>query len=206
MLASITPLGERARRSRWGLTVSAYLMGSVLGGGALGGVLGFAGKLLGAALGPRESGWWLGAFALVCVAATAFDLGVAGLRLPTVRRQVNENWLHAYRGWVYGLGFGVQLGAGVVTTVVTAAVYVTFALALLTSSPVLGSVVGATFGLARAVPVLAAGRLTTPDRLRDAHRRSQRWAPLAQRLTVSAQVFAAVVAAGVALGAAAGPW
>ena len=35
-----------------------------------------------------------------------------------------NSWLGRYRSWVYGLGFGVQLGAGVTTVVVSSAVYV----------------------------------------------------------------------------------
>src|SRR2546430_17352236 len=44
MLGSITPLGERGRGSRWWLTVTAYLLGSTLGGVAFGGGLGLAGS------------------------------------------------------------------------------------------------------------------------------------------------------------------
>ena len=36
-----------------------------------------------------------------------------GRRLPSWRRQVNEDWLVGYRPWVVGGGFGLQLGAGV---------------------------------------------------------------------------------------------
>ncbi len=36
MLSSISPLGERARGSRWWLTTTAYVVGSLLGGLALG--------------------------------------------------------------------------------------------------------------------------------------------------------------------------
>ena len=35
MLASIPPLGERARHNRWSVTVTAYVLGSVVGGLAL---------------------------------------------------------------------------------------------------------------------------------------------------------------------------
>ena len=45
-------------------------------------------------------------------------------RMPGPRRQVNERWLDEYRGWVYGLGFGAQLGLGVSTVVSSAATYV----------------------------------------------------------------------------------
>ena len=45
MLGSITPLGERGRGSRWWLTVSAYLLGSILAGLVTGAVFGWAGSL-----------------------------------------------------------------------------------------------------------------------------------------------------------------
>src|SRR4051794_16357363 len=103
MLTSISPLGERARGNRWSVTVAAYLLGSLLGGAALGALLGAVGELL---LGPLPL-----IAAGVCVAAAAADL--AGL-LPRGSRQVDETWLNRYRGWVYGFGFGAQLGVGVV--------------------------------------------------------------------------------------------
>ena len=73
---------------------------------------------------------WRAVIGAVALIGVALDLGWAGLRLPTVRRQVNEDWLHRYRGGVYGFGFGFQLGLGVATIVTTAAVYLTFVFAL----------------------------------------------------------------------------
>src|SRR5437867_2391132 len=46
MLASITPLGERARGSRWGLTAGFFLAGSTLAGAAAGAVTGELGHLV----------------------------------------------------------------------------------------------------------------------------------------------------------------
>src|SRR5438067_487415 len=43
MLASIHPLGERARRSNWWVTTAAYLGASVAGGAVLGAFAGLAG-------------------------------------------------------------------------------------------------------------------------------------------------------------------
>ena len=77
-------------------------------------------------------------------------------------RQVNEDWLAQYRGWVYGFGFGLQLGLGVVTIVTTAAVYLAWVGALTAADPMIGALVGASFGLARAVPMVANASLTTP--------------------------------------------
>jgi len=62
-----------------------------------------------------------------------------------VHRQVDDGWLPRYRGWVYGAGFGLQLGLGVVTIVTTAAVPAVWLLALLTASPSHGAAVGLAF-------------------------------------------------------------
>ena len=110
MLTSISPLGERARGNRWPVTVAAYVLGSGVAGAAVGGVLGLLGDLL---LRPLPL-----VAAAVCLAAAAADL--AGL-LPRGSRQVDEDWLVRYRGWVYGLAFGGQLGVGVATIVTSAA-------------------------------------------------------------------------------------
>src|SRR4051812_36831787 len=112
MLTSISPLGERARSHRWGVTATAYVVGSVLGGATTGAVLGLAGSRL------HASTTVLLVAAVGCLVAAALD--VAG-RVPTGHRQVDEDWLVRYRGWVYGLAFGYQLGLGIVTVVTSAA-------------------------------------------------------------------------------------
>src|SRR5215469_10766493 len=115
MLSSITPLGERSRNSKWATTVVAYLIGSTVAAGLLGGLLGMIGSLaLAPHLTPRTAFVTLAAAVLVGV---AFDSRAAGLRLPTVHRQVDDAWLYRYRGWFYGAGFGAQLGIGFLTIV-----------------------------------------------------------------------------------------
>jgi hypothetical protein len=133
-------------------------------------------------------------------AAAALAVALADLRagrahalpLPSVRRQVNEDWLATYRGWVVGLGFGAQLGAGLATIVTTAAVHLVFALALLAAQPLAGLALGALFGLARALPLLAAGRATAPAGLARLHRRLERMAPAAGAATSVALALAAL--------------
>jgi len=83
MLASINPLGERARNRRWSLTVTAYLVGSVLGGAVMGALLGLVGALLGSWVGLVTS---TAIIVTVCALGLAADLGVGGLRLPTIVR------------------------------------------------------------------------------------------------------------------------
>src|SRR5438552_17222974 len=152
MLASIHPLGERARRSRWWLTTTAYLTGSAAGGALLGATAGAAGSLVHLSLSP-----W--AVAAVCVLVVVLDL----VGVPSWHRQVNEDWLHRYRGWVYGGGFGLQLGLGVVTIVTTAAVYAVAALAAMSGSVVTGTLIGALFGLARGMPLFSVAGVRHPD-------------------------------------------
>jgi len=192
MLASITPLGERGRHNRWATTVTAYVGGSVVAAAGLGAVLGLLGSGLRAIAhpGPVVVG---GLVVVVCAAAAAFDTRAFGLRIPTWRRQVNEDWLHRYRGWVYGVGFGAQLGVGVVTIVTTAAVYATWLLALLSGSPARGALIGGVFGVVRALPVVAIGRVTAPEELRRTHRTMMKLARPASQMTVGLLILTAAL-------------
>lgn len=190
MLASITPLGERGRHMHWGVTVSAFLLGAGLAGAALGAVLGAVGSLLpGMSLHARE-----GLFAAAAVLALAVDVGP--LRVPGPDRQVNERWLDEYRGWVYGLGFGAQLGLGVTTIVSSAATYLAMLGALLSASPGRGALIVGLFGLIRGLTPLAAARVRGPEQLISMHRRLGRWrapAGLAVRGSLAVILAAALV-------------
>src|SRR5918911_3529418 len=139
MLASIPPLGERARGSRWGLTVAFYVAAATAAGAALGAAAGALGSLAWHGESLR-----LRAAILAGALALGLMLDVAG-RLPTPRRQVNEDWLREYRGWVYGAGFGGQLGLGVTTIVTTSLVYVTLLAAFLSASAAAGAAIVALF-------------------------------------------------------------
>jgi MFS family permease len=195
MLASIHPLGERGRDSRWTVTMVAYVVGSLAGGALMGLVFGGAGAAV--------LGWWsppaaavLAAAVVVVAAGLLLDLGVGGLRLPTIHRQVDEDWLHRYRGWVYGVGFGFQLGLGVVTIVTTAAVYGLLVLAFLAGSVVGGVLIGATFGLVRALPLLTVARVHDPEGLHRLHRGMHERARLSRALSLGAQAVVVVAVAG----------
>ena len=167
MLTSITPLGERGRGNRWRTTSAWLIFGHVVGGSALGLLLAAVGAilvLLGLEPAPATA---TAILSVVVLGSAVFDL--SGRRIPG-RRQVDERWLTKYRGWVYGLGFGVQLGLGFVTVVNTALfVAVCFAAVLLpaTNSLLLGVVYGVTRGLVASVN----GRIRDTASLRRMHRR-----------------------------------
>jgi hypothetical protein len=187
MLASINPLGERARNQRYGITITAYLLGSTLAGAGLGALLGLVGSPIAA---PTRS---LGIVASVAIVGVVLDAHVLPFRIPGPRRQVNENWLVAYRGWVYGSGFGIQLGLAFLTIVTASATWVAFACALLAGTPAAGALIGATFGLARGLPILAAARVRDPGSLRELMRRLERARP---RVTVATAAVQAAAAGG----------
>jgi hypothetical protein len=196
MLGSITPLGERGRNSRWSLTVGAFVAGSVAGGLGIGAVAGSVGRL---GLPDMGGGFGPALLAGLIAIGVAFDARLMGLRLPTVRRQVNEEWLGRYRGWVYGVGFGFQLGLGVVTIVTTAAVYVAFAAAVLSRSALIGAVIGGTFGLSRAGTILAAAPVHHPHGLLRLDARLRRWDRPSRRLVIALEFVLAGVAVIAAL-------
>jgi sulfite exporter TauE/SafE len=192
MLASIHPLGERARERRWGVTVGAYLLGSTLAAALLGAALGGVGDLL-----PLTPG--ITAVLVVAAGALALAADLGAFPLPTIHRQVDKDWLDRYRGWVVGLGFGFQLGLGVVTIVNTAAVYLALALAMLSESAAAGAVVGTTFGLVRALVILVVAPVRRPDQLRLALRRMQSWRSRSQRAGIAVQALFLVAAGAVVI-------
>jgi hypothetical protein len=162
MLGSITPLGERGRGSRWWLTVAAYIAGSVAGSLAFGAALGWVGVPFAS---DASEGVRLVVLGSIVALGLGLDLGAFGSRLPSVRRQVDETWRARYRGWVWGLGFGAQLGVGVATIVTTSTVYATWGAAVLSGGVFAGAAIGAAFGLARALPVLSVAGVHRADQL-----------------------------------------
>ena len=201
MLASITPLGERGRGNRWGVTFAWFLAASAAAGALWGAAIGFLGSSL---VGHISAALRLGVLGAVTALALAADLHVAGLGYPTLKRQVNEAWLTRYRSWVYGAGFGFQLGLGLTTIISTAAVHAAFAAAFLTGSTVGGFAVGTTFGLVRALSLLEVRGVQDPAALRHRLRDRQRRLVPATRATlavegiglVAAIIMAVVLAAG----------
>src|SRR5437588_8206264 len=159
MLASITPLGERGRRSRWGVTVTAFVLGAAAAGASMGALAGAVGSL---AFGGAGTHARLVALAAMALVALALD---SARRVPGPRRQVDERWLDRYRGWVYGLGYGAQLGVGVATVISSATTYVALVAAFASGSPGAGALILGCFGAIRGLTPLAAAGVPSPREL-----------------------------------------
>lgn len=199
MLASISPVGEAARGQRWPITVSAYLVASAIGGGIVGALAGGLGQATFALTGRPPVAASVAMLAVLAVLAIAVDRGRVSWRVPSWQRQVDERWLTTYRGWVYGAGFGFQLGAGVLTRIATAAVYLVLAAAAATGSVRTGALIGVTFGTVRALPILLAGRHRDPASLNAFHQRMDAVAPTADRATSAVIALATAVLATTAV-------
>lgn len=196
MLSTITPIGEQGRGNRYYRSVAWFITGAVLGGATLGaGAALLALGVAGLDLSGRAA---LGAAAVAAAVTLASDLNLGGFRLPSHTRQVNEGWLGQFRSWVYGGGFGWQIGVGLATYVTTAAVYLMVAMVALTGSPIVAFSVVAGFGLVRGLAVLVGRSLTTPERMLVLHRRLEELLPTAQRAIVAVQSAVLAVAAAVA--------
>ncbi|HEX7460483.1 MAG TPA: hypothetical protein VF279_07615, partial [Acidimicrobiales bacterium] len=190
MLSTITPFGERGKGHRYAATCTWFVLGATAGGLALGAVAAGLAALVAAS---GASALSLGVAALVAVlVAGVSDTGVAGARLPVHYRQVNERWLDAYRPWVYGSGFGFQIGCGLATYITTAAVYLTVVLAALTAGPAVALVVGVAFGLVRGLAVTLTRHVRSPGALLSFHQRFAALLPWADRAVLATLILAAV--------------
>jgi hypothetical protein len=199
MLASISPVGEASRHQRWTLTVIAYLLASTAGGLSVGAIAGAIGAGVTAVTARPSTGAVVMALSGLGLLAAVIDLRPSPMPLPSWQRQVDERWLTAYRGWVYGAGFGAQLGGAVFTRIPTATTHLWLVAAAATFSPTLGGLVGATFGTARAAPLLLTRALRDPARLHRFHARMEERATTARR-GASAAVLVTVAATLVAAG------
>jgi hypothetical protein len=166
------------------VTCAWFVTGAVLGGLVLG-----AGTAVLALLVGGLPAW----VALVAIAvAVASDLRLGGFALPVHPRQVAESWLRTYRPWVYGLGFGVQIGVGFATYVMTAATYLVVVLAALTGSWQVGLLSGVVFGLVRGLAVLLSATTRTPADLMRLYQRLEQTSAGSRGGVIALELLAAV--------------
>ena len=158
--AQLHPLGERSRGNVWGVTILFFTLGSAAAGSALGVTASVLGAAILSDLAPS----------LTLALASALALLGGGLDLSPLtpwspRRQVNENWIGRYRGWVYGAAFGAQLGVGFAVFVMSWSYWAMIALLFLLGSPIVGALVGATFGVGRGILLYLSRSIDSPEQL-----------------------------------------
>jgi MFS family permease len=193
MLSSINPVSEQARGHRWWATALWYMAGATVGGGAFG--AGCAVAAYGLSAAATGSAWLWGVVLAGAVIALLADTSWTPFTLPVHPRQVDERWLTTYRRWIYAGGYGVQIGTGFATYIMSAAVYLTALLAVMTSSAMTAFTVGLTFGVVRGLGVLVTIRARTPEQLRSLIARVDRLGEPCLQLARTVEACVGVVAA-----------
>ncbi len=192
MLSSITPLAEQGRGHRFRSTAAWFVVGTLAGGATIGAGMALAAAGL-AAVGLSTS-VALGILAVAALVAAVSDSRILGVTLPGHIRQVNQGWLDQYRSWVYGAGFGWQIGVGLATFIVTAAVYLMIVAGAVTASPAQALLVALVFSLVRGSAILLGRSITSPDTLIAFHRRFDAWREPVRRITIGVELAVAITA------------
>lgn len=157
MVAAILAAGSGDRTRRGFRLTLWHLAGLTAGAGAMtaaasgvGGVLPFPRAALAVVVGGAAVVWG-GAF-------------LAGRRMPVAScsAQVPLAWRYTMTPAQYAFSYGVGLGVGALTRIVTLSFYVLVGLLLIASSPLAAAGATAAYALARAVPVAIAVRTSLP--------------------------------------------
>ena len=126
-----------------------FAVGAVIGGLVTFVVLSLLGGVLSSEGGPVA----LGVAALIAALAAAAEF--SGLRIvPQIPRQVPEPWRRVMPLPVAGVLYGVLLGLGFTTFVLTMAVWALAAISVALGSVAVGVAIGLGFGLGRALPIM----------------------------------------------------
>jgi MFS family permease len=150
MVETIGLRGESERRRTTLAACATFTPGAMIGGTVTFGLLALAGN---AAHGVGGRGAYLAAAAIAAVAAV---LEARGTRIvPQIRRQLPERWR-----WVMPMPlaaglYGVLLGLGFTTFVLSFGVWALAGIAFALGSPWAGIAIGVAFGIGRAIPVVA---------------------------------------------------
>jgi len=163
MVETLAPAGYAGRLRTTLVACATFTVGALVGGVVTFGGLGLLGEWLGAG--------GTGAAAVAAVIAVAAAISEArGVRIvPQVRRQVPESWRRVLPLPLAAGLYGVLLGLGFTTFILTFAVWALAAVSVALGDPALGAVLGLAFGAGRALPVIALAPIADGDRGNAAH-------------------------------------
>jgi hypothetical protein len=149
MIETIGPTGHRGGIPTTLAAAAAFLPGALLGGVITFGQLALLGALLDHGGGRITYG------VAAAIAATAALVELRGARIvPQVRRQLPEDWRRRMPMPLAAALYGVLLGLGFTTFVLTFGVWALAAISFALGQPHLGLLIGLSFGLGRALPVV----------------------------------------------------
>jgi hypothetical protein len=150
MVETIGLAGDRSRRRTTIAACATFTPGAVAGGILTFGALSLLGYVLHGSGGPVP--YLVAAVvALSAAAAEAWGVRIA----PQIRRQLPEQWRWRMPLPVAAALYGVLLGLGFTTFVLSFGVWALAGISLALGDPTTGLVIGAAFGIGRAIPIVA---------------------------------------------------
>ncbi len=149
MIETIGPTGHTGGRRTTVAACVTFLPGAIAGGVLTFGSLAGLGELL---HGAGGRGPYVVAAAIALLAAV---LEIRGTRIvPQIRRQLPEHWRRGMPMPVAAMLYGVLLGIGFTTFVLSFGVWALAGVSLALGDPALGLLVGGAFGIGRAIPIV----------------------------------------------------
>jgi hypothetical protein len=158
MIETIGPRGHDGGRSTTAAACATFAVGALAGGVITFGLLGALGAVTHGAGEPLAYG---------LAAAIAVAAAVAEARgrpiMPQLRRQLPEHWRHVMPMPVAAGLYGILLGLGFTTFVLTFGVFALAGIAFAVGEPVVGVAIGIGFGAGRAPPIVAIAPIADRD-------------------------------------------
>jgi hypothetical protein len=150
VIETIGPTGHTGGRRTTIAACAAFMPGAIAGGVLTFGSLALAGELV------HGAGGRAGYLVAAGIAVLAALLELRGTRIvPQIRRQLPEHWRRLMPMPLAAGLYGVLLGVGFTTFVLSFGVWALAGVSLAVGDPELGLILGACFGLGRAIPIVA---------------------------------------------------
>jgi MFS family permease len=150
MIETIGPVGHRGGRATTLAACATFTIGALVGGVLTFGAL----AALGALTHGAGDGLAYGLAAAIALAGALAELRGAAI-VPQVRRQLPEHWRRLMPMPVAAGLYGILLGLGFTTFVLTFGVFALAGIVFAVGEPAVGLAVGLAFGIGRALPVTA---------------------------------------------------
>jgi hypothetical protein len=155
---TIGPTGHTGGRRITAAACATFLPGAIAGGLLTFGSLALLGELL------HGAGGRAAYVAAAGIALLAAVLEVRGTRIvPQIRRQLPEHWRRVMPMPLAAALYGVLLGIGFTTFVLSFGVWALAGVSLAVGDPSLGLLLGAAFGIGRAIPIVVLAPLAGSD-------------------------------------------
>ncbi len=166
MVGTIVPVGNgREQREGESYFVLMYLLGSLVGAGAMGWMLTSLGAALRHSLLVGEPGRYvLLVLGVVYLVASAREVGLWSCPLPQSSWQVPRSWLHSFGDHLGVFAFGSVLGFGFFNPVVCVSFYAVVLWIVVVAGRGVGIVLALAYAVGRVMPVLVLWYVTARSR------------------------------------------